>query len=329
MKFDRRTMMLGAGMAMASACAMARDVEQTPWESWKERFIAPEGRVVDTGNGGISHSEGQGYGMLFAEAADDRATFDRLWGWTNATLSRPDVRLFSWRYDPAALPPVNDPNNATDGDILIGWALMRAARRWHVQEYETASQQIRVAIGTRLTVPVFGRTALLPGLAGFYIGQKATLNLAYYVWPALDAFAKADPEGPWASLIQHGEQLLRESRFGFAGLPTDWIDIDPFGPPRPAAGRPATFGFDAIRIPLYLAMSKRRQMLAPYAGFWRDPAMRPAWIDVFTGAQAPYSLSTGGQAIARVALGKSLVSTSIGPNDDYYSSTLLLLASMV
>jgi len=35
---------------------------------------------------GISHSEGQGYGMLLAVAADDRPTFDLLWGWTRAQL---------------------------------------------------------------------------------------------------------------------------------------------------------------------------------------------------------------------------------------------------
>jgi endo-1,4-beta-D-glucanase Y len=327
MKFDRRTMLLSAGLAAVSSCALSRGMGDTHWRTWRNRFVAPEGRVVDTGNGGISHSEGQGYGMVLAEAAGDRVTFERLWTWTNNTLSRRDVRLFSWRFNPAANPPVDDPNNATDGDIMIAWALMRAAKRWKQPEFERQSKQIRVAIGTRLVFRLFGRTVLLPGLNGFYSTDRATLNLAYYVWPALDAFAKADPDGPWAALIAEGERLLGECRFGFAGLPTDWIDIGPFAPPRPAVGRPAVFGFDAIRIPLYLAWSKRKKFLQPYQAFWSNPAMRPAWVDVFTGEQAGFRLSTGGLAVADLARGKS-PSGTISDADDYYASTLFLLASI-
>jgi len=34
--------------------------------TYQSKFISPEGRVIDDANGGISHSEGQGYGMLIA-----------------------------------------------------------------------------------------------------------------------------------------------------------------------------------------------------------------------------------------------------------------------
>ncbi len=42
------------------------------WESYKARFFKPEGRIVDTGNGGVSHTEGQGFAMLMAVANDDK-----------------------------------------------------------------------------------------------------------------------------------------------------------------------------------------------------------------------------------------------------------------
>ena len=42
----------------------ASAADQAEWLAFRNRFIAPEGRVVDTGNGGVSHSEGQGYAML-------------------------------------------------------------------------------------------------------------------------------------------------------------------------------------------------------------------------------------------------------------------------
>ncbi len=105
------------------------------WGIYRDRFVGDDGRVHDTGNNQVSHTEGQGLAMLFAEAFDDRATFDRVWNWTRANLRRPDSALFAWRWDPNSENPVADTNNATDGDILIAWALARAARHWHAPAY--------------------------------------------------------------------------------------------------------------------------------------------------------------------------------------------------
>lgn len=296
-----------------------------PWTVWKKRFLSADGRVTDNGNGNVSHSEGQGYAMLLAEWAGDRALFDRIWQWTNTTLSRRDTRLFSWRYDPAGAPPVNDPNNATDGDILIAWALLRAGQRWGDATYEQHSRAIRVAIGTSQVVSVYGRIVLLPGLQGFVTPQRTTLNLSYYIWPALDAFREADPDGPWAYVIADGERLLQDARFGQYGLPTDWIDLDPSLQVRPSEGRDPRFGYDAIRIPLYLAWSGRSAQLQPFRDYWADPANQTPWIDVTTGGRANYAFFTGGKAISALIENKPLP-TAIVASDDYYSATLLMLA---
>ena len=75
--------------------------------AFKRQFIAfnalfiDGGRVVDTGNNSVSHSEGQGYGLLFAVHADEQQTFDALWAWTRDTLQREDT-LFHWRFSPCA-----------------------------------------------------------------------------------------------------------------------------------------------------------------------------------------------------------------------------------
>ncbi|MGH6925464.1 MAG: glycosyl hydrolase family 8, partial [Propylenella sp.] len=88
------------------------------WENFAGRFITPEGRVVDDANSSISHSEGQGYGMLLAAFAGDEAVFRRLWAWTETELLVRDDGLAAWRWEPDADPHVTDLNNATDGDIL-------------------------------------------------------------------------------------------------------------------------------------------------------------------------------------------------------------------
>ena len=116
MDFDRRTLLLATSLLLTSACAKASGDQSGPpvkskggkrtampvaasrlapedWRSFKAAYLRPEGRIVDTGNGGISHSEGQGYGMLLAEHAGDQETFDSLFGWTEHVLARKDVAL--------------------------------------------------------------------------------------------------------------------------------------------------------------------------------------------------------------------------------------------
>ena len=68
------------------------------WRQYKDRFVTSEGRVVDNANGGISHSEGQGYAMLIAERLDDRPTFEAIWQWTQSNLLIRGDGLAAWRW---------------------------------------------------------------------------------------------------------------------------------------------------------------------------------------------------------------------------------------
>jgi endoglucanase len=311
-----------------AACAME---DQQAWSAFKAAYVADDGRVVDTGNGGISHSEGQGYGMLLAEAHGDRATFDRLWGWTGVNLMRDDVRLFRWRFDPKAGGAAADPNNATDGDLFIAWALMRAAERWKEPSYAKDSKAIRAAIAQRLVVEIGGRQVLLPGLDGFRQRDAVLYNPSYFVLPALRDFAAADPAGPWERLIRDGLTVARDAGFGQQSLPADWVRIDASGAVTPDPSRPPRFGFDAVRAPLYLVWGGvTGQAPATTVGrFWRRyEGARwppPAWVDVQTGEEAGFPLSPGGQAVARLVAG--LPAQTLKPaHEDYYSAVLGLLA---
>ncbi len=63
------------------------------WTDFLGIFVSGDGRVVDTGNGNISHSEGQGYGMLLAVANGDAAAFARIWNWTQKNTPGAQRRL--------------------------------------------------------------------------------------------------------------------------------------------------------------------------------------------------------------------------------------------
>lgn len=326
-------LLLGGNPSFAQSPSIAAE-----WAKFRDRFVTEDGRVLDTGNKAVSHTEGQGWAMLFAEAADDRASFARLWDWTRSKLQRRDNALFSWRYDPADhKQPVADANDASDGDILIAWALIRAAHRWHDQAYEHAAGRIVSDIRRRLLVAAPGGVVLLPGSHGFKSKDGTTVvNPSYYIFPALRDFARVEPSPDWARLRAHGLRLLADGRFGRWGLTPDWIDIGNKGSLAPAAKFPARFGFEAIRVPLYLIWGREAspERLASYLDFWNDfgPKPAPAWTDVNNNSLAPYVGSTGFQAIAQLARDYGRPNSpplpTIGDNDDYYSASLTLLATL-
>jgi endoglucanase len=307
------------------------------WANYKAHFIAESGRVMDTANGGISHSEGQGYGMLFAVAADDRAAFDRIWGWTRANLMVRDDQLLAWRWEPNRRPAVADMNDASDGDILVAWALVEAADAWNDPSYRTAARRVAVEVGRKLLLLGGGDgPLLLPAVAGFAKEDRPdgpVLNLSYWVFPAFARLPRVAPEVDWAGLAQSGLALLRASKFGADGLPADWESFEN-GAPAPARGFARAFSYDAIRIPLYMAMAGvgERANYAPFLKLW-DGGAPVAAIDLDSGARKPFA--EPGYAAA-AALTRCAVEGARPPgdfaapraNENYYPATLQMLAAI-
>ena len=323
-------------LCLAPVCAAAPPA--TEWKRFRDRFLTVDGRVVDTGNGGISHSEGQGWAMLFAASFGDRAAFHLVYDWTRRMLARPSDALFSWRYSPDRRPPVDDPNNATDGDLYIAWALARAGQRWGDPALTAAAAAIGRDLLRLLTREIGGRLVLLPGAAGFEDGRRIVLNPSYFVFPAFAALDRITPDPRWRRLNNDGLALLRQARFGKWGLPPDWLAIRRAdGRLAPAEGWPSRFSFDAVRVPLLLAWAGYGTEPAVIAAlrFWTDPAhpVPPAWTDLKTDGLAEYPASGGVRAIAAyiadvVAVGTGTNLPALAAEDDYYSSALKLLTTV-
>jgi len=336
--FAVRVVALAVMLALAPAAVRAQDGSlASEWLKYRGRFVEADGRVRDTGNKDVSHTEGQGLAMLFAEACDDRAAFDRIWNWTRETLQRPDSALFSWRWDPAAKDPIGDANNATDGDMLIAWALARAAQHWHSPQYEASARRIVAAIRAKLITRVAGRLVLLPGSQGFTNKEGTViLNPSYYIYPAIEAFHRLDGSAVWTRLGLDGLGLLAKARFGQWELTPDWIELNKAGVVTPAAHLPPRFGFDAIRIPLYLIWGRvaTAERLAAEVKFWNGFTGRPipAWVDVTDGKVATFPAPNGFQAIIDLVRSRFHEQTppppQIGDGDDYYSASLILLTSL-
>ena len=323
-----------ASSVAEQAMAAADDAD---WAGFKSRFVSRDGRVVDIDNGGVSHSEGQGYGMLLAVVHGDRATFDLLAKWSAYHLSRSNDRLSAWRYDPAEEPHVHDANNATDGDLYMAWAYARAATAWHEPGYAARAAAIAGAVLDECVIVYHGRTLLLPAAAGFVHANGVVLNLSYYAFAAFQALAAVAPDPRWSALRDDGLRLLRDARFGAWSLPPDWLLVQADGRLRPADGWPARFSYDAYRIPLNVAWAGLDEpALQTAVAMWQSfgsEERTPAWVDLGRLDRAAAPSGAGLRAIMEVGTARleqrpARPLPPLARASGYYQSAMLLLAKV-
>ena len=332
--------MVGGGPRAVETATILSNLSQNwfkgEWAAYRAKFVSADGRVIDNANGDVSHSEGQGYGLLLALSAGDAAAFDTIWRWTAGHLQKRSDALFAWKWDPRDGKAV-DLNNASDGDVLIAWALAKAAKRFARQEYEAEARRVVRALAAKVVVAHGKDVLLLPGAAGFGAGDQPAgpvVNLSYWVFAAFPDLAPLAPQADWAGLRQSGLRLLDASRFGPRRLPSDWIALGGTSP-APAARFPAQFGYDGIRIPLYLAQDPGvpRETLARFAALDGPGPLAggPAVIDTGTGAIRQPMPGSGYRmvyALARCATsGDTIPPQLLSTRDtDYYPETLRLLS---
>ncbi|HMN73516.1 MAG TPA: glycosyl hydrolase family 8, partial [Rhodoblastus sp.] len=304
------------------------------WSEWSRRYVRPSGRVVDTGARGASHSEGQGYGMLLAVAAGDRPAFDRIWGWARANLAVRSDNLLAWRWDPGAR-AVSDRNNATDGDILAAWALAEAADLWRESDYAAAATAMAADISRLLVVDAVGvGPVLLPASFGFTRADQPdgpVVNLSYWVFPAFSRLAQLAPAQDWEGVRRSGLAVIDAIQSQTSVGVTNWTAL---GDSRIAPARrfPAKVGYDAVRIPLYLAFAPREnaERLARFAGMF--PAAGLPIVDLRSGETEEVATGRGYRAIAAlracVVAGQPFPRDFYGLGDDepYYPATLHMLS---
>lgn len=311
------------------------------WHTWKDHFLDSSGRVIDTGNGGISHSEGQGYGMVLAVYHNDPQAFDRIYGWANQILRIRSDRFYAWKYDPrkTGADAIPDLNNATDGDLLISWALLMAGQKWQRSDYLKEGLFLAEGIKRDLVRSISNRVILLPwkdGQKGPEFGYD--FNLAYWVYPALSEISKLDPDPIWQQLIASGLELTAAAQFSAYRLPSNWVHLSPEGVLKPANGWEAEFGYDVIRVPLYLIWGKfgHPQMIENYYHFavqFGSTKNIPARVNLINSEMPSEKANIGLQSVWQLVLDcyegqKGRRDNLILGEDDYYSATLRMMVDL-
>ena len=338
MKKFTLALVLAAAFSVCSLTVRAQSIFRDSddlWGAYKQRFISADGRLIDDSAQDVSHSEGQGYAMLLAQFAGDREAFDKLWTWTAANLQvRPDA-LLSWRWRPNDNPHVLDKNNATDGDLLVAWALAEAGKRWQDSHYDSEAERIAQSIWAKASYRSIFGVMLSPGAYGFgpNDGEDGpVVNLSYWVFPAFDALQRVAPSHDWAGLRRGGLALLDAAKFGPRKLPSDWISLK--SGVHPADAYPKQFSYDAVRAPLYLAWGQPKETgrLTSLIDGWTNAGEgAPSVIDVETGEAKEKFADAGYRAVA--ALARCAAHGEAFPADlrtvdlrRYYPATLQMLA---
>jgi len=320
---------IGSLMLAISASSLAQSHCQSDMDMWvtfKNSFINANGRVIDNGNQNISHSESQGYGMLIAEYFEDKVTFDRIWRWTKANLQRKDDNLFSWKWQ-LKKPHIPDRNNASDGDILIAWALLRADKQWPNQGYDSRARNIILELQATHIKMAGEDKILLPGSYGFSFKDRIIINPAYWVYPALNDFSRYSQQ--WSILSRSGLSILSKTLDDRHKLVPEWLEYRS-GRWKPASDFGSTFGYSNYRIPLYIVWAGKSHAINKNFIKWLDN--ESAWVDIRSGEKANYPPPDGAMAIAQL-----VESANCSPNDrkgisvmpkgkDYYSDSLVLLS---
>lgn len=317
------------------------------WDEFKADFISADGRVIDRMNDDISHSEGQGYAMLLAVAHHDRPAFETIWRWTKSNLQVRGIDLllaWKWGQRNAQEWGIVDLNNATDGDLLTAWALLLAGQVWGNPQWSAEAQALAGQILDRLQVRRQELNLLLPGFFGFEHNDGFVLNPSYMVFPAWQAFALAWPDQrqQWNDLLNSGLTVLDRIAFSSLGLPPDWAVLRD-GHPEVDAVRSPWFGYDAIRVPLYLALAGEKDKLHAYTPFLelidrvgylpRHVDLTRSTIHLESGPAGFWAvMARAADVLGRDAQAKQLQQKAVEmarhEKNDYYSRVLVLLAAM-
>ncbi len=236
--------------------AQARPVRDA-WQQWKEIYLQ-DGRVIDRDQNGISHSEGQGYGLLLAQAYGDARAFREIESWTARNLAVRDDRLMAWKWEGAPDQNITDWHNATDGDLFRAWALLRAARDSGWQEFgDTAAAIARDLADLCLAADPRAPDELLviPGAEARRDEARVLINPSYFMSRALRELGAAAGEPRLIRAADHGESVLAE--LAATGFLPNWIDVTRSGFAAPVE-HDLLWGYDALRIPLYLVWSGKQ-----------------------------------------------------------------------
>lgn len=214
---------------------------------YKKHYVSDEGRVMDPDRNNITVSEGQSYMLFMSLVVNDKKTFDLVYDWTKNNLGRKDG-LYSWKWgkNEKGEYKVLDSNSATDADIHIARALIKAYEKWKKEEYLDEAMNCINGIWRKETKRVGKHRVLMPGAVQTQ-SPSIMVNPSYFTPYSFRVFKKYDKRHNWNELIDSSYYYLFASSGKTATkLPPNWFFIKN-GEIVLEGNEHSDFSYDAIR----------------------------------------------------------------------------------
>jgi endoglucanase len=246
--------------------ATSEEIVNNTWAGYKHYFIDEDGRVRRPKDRDTV-SEGQAYAMLRAVWMDDKEVFDRCYRWTEENLSRKDrtgdnLLAWHWKGGRAA-----DRMPASDADIDYALALILADSKWPgmapdgTEDYgEKAERVLSDVLRLETYTTAGGRLYLSPWIPEEKEGMsRFPVNPSYYSPAHFRIFYAFTKDERWLALKDTAYYVLNTLARYFngakgAGLVPDWCSVDRGDRFYPLEGKNQGFGWEAVRVPLRVAM---------------------------------------------------------------------------
>ena len=236
-----------AAQPAATGYTGARTIEDTAlaaeYTTWKQHRLKDcnDGTACVPRDEGDCISEGVAYGMLLSAGNDDRATFDKLWGYFKKNKNANGVM----KWQTAACGAATADGSATDGELDAAMALIQASCRWGTTYADDAKQLITAIKNTELTT-CNGTMVLKPG---DNFGGCDRTNPSYIAPGYYKVFATFTSDTSWNTVASDGYKLLATLQAAQNGLVPNWSN----GSGAPATGDDGKYGPDASRTPWRVA----------------------------------------------------------------------------
>jgi endo-1,4-beta-D-glucanase Y len=256
-------------------------------ERFLTRYVTSDGRIIRHDQGGDIVSEGQAYGMLIAEVAQQPAVAHTIWSWTAAHLANSHGLIASHA---TASGQIEDPHSATDADILIAYALLR---------YAGADQAALHRDGRRIADAVLSQESVtLPAgaplpVAGPWAKATETVDPSYLMPSVFAGLAGLTGDDRWNRAAAGAVAQIATLTNGGRLLPPDWARLSgdrlvPIADPGGGAG--VQYSFDAARLPIWFATGCTADARNLAAAWWRN-------LLVAGGRSGPQALTLSGATI--------------------------------
>jgi len=218
------------------------------YDTYLEKFMTKDGRIMDPDRKNITTSEGQSYILMRSVAMENRKTFDLVYKWTKDNLQRKD-NLFAWLWGENKDGEYKslDNNSASDADTDIAFSLLVAYHKWKDDKYLKEALPIIDSIWDKETKRIGQYLILMPGVVQA-TSAKIEINPSYFSTYAYRFFQKYDDKHDWNELIDSSYYYLNQAMSKTqTGLPPNWFLIEN-GQIVLENSERSDFSYDAIRV---------------------------------------------------------------------------------